>query len=95
MAYFVLVQIDLQDAYFHVPIHQDSKKYPRFAFHSSSSTFLRSGHSSGSHCGRLPPSSNYIGNSISQRLANTPPRPSSFTLPPVSAAAKVSGHGRL
>ena len=63
------------------------------------STSLQSEHcpsgiySFGAHSGSLPPSSGDISNPISRRLVNTPPRLSSFILPPVSVS-KHTEHGR-
>ena len=80
-------KIDLQDAYFHVLIHPDSRKYLRIPV---SSTPLRSEYcppgmyTPGAYSGSLPPSSRDISNSISRRLVDTLPRPSSITSPPVS-----------
>ena len=62
-------------------------------------TSLWSGHcpsgisSSGAHNGSLPPSSGDIGNPISRIMVNTSPRPSSFTMPPVSVT-RYTGPGR-
>ena len=84
-------KIELQDAYFHVLIHPDSRKYPgtyvlpsKLRYIPSRATTLRTEHclsgiySSGTQSGSLPPSSRDIGNPISRRLVITPPRPSSL-----------------
>ena len=86
-------KIDLQDAYFHVPIYPSSRKYLPFAFENKVcqflSTSLQSEHSSsgiysfGAHCGGLPPSSGDFVYSIPRRLVSSPPRASSSTFPSV------------
>ena len=86
-----MFKIDLQDAYFYVPI-QPSIQVSLVCFQkqilSYTSTSLWSEHSpSGvysfrTHCGRLPPSSGDFSYSIPQRLVSSP---SSSTLPSVSA----------
>ena len=50
-------------------------------------------YSSGAHSGSLPPSSGDIGNPIFRHLIDTPPRTSSFIMPPVSVST-YSEHGR-
>ena len=63
------------------------------------STSLRSEHcpsgiySFGAHSGSLPPSSGDIGNPISRRLVNTPPRPSSF-ITPLASVSEHTEYGR-
>ena len=86
-------KIDLQNAYFHVLIqHEVPELCLRKQGISVPSTSLPSEHcpegtySSGAQSGSLPPSSGDIDNSISPQLANTQPRPSSFTTLPVSVA---------
>ena len=69
-----MFKIDLQDVYFHVSINPGSRKYLCFAFESKVYQFLvlllslntapQVFYSFGAHCGRLPPSSKDIGNSI-------------------------------
>ena len=96
-------KIDLQDEYFHVLIYPDSKKYLCFAFENKVGyisfeyfplVWYPSGiYSSGAQIGSFPPLLGDIGNYISQRLVNTPPRPSSFITPPVSVR-KHTEHGR-
>ena len=72
-------KIDLQDAYFHVPIHPSSRKYLRFAFENKVYQF-------GVPYGvRLPAPSGDLGDTISGRLANSPSRSRSFT--PTSSSA--------
>ena len=88
-------KIDLQDAYFHVPIHPSSRKYLRFAFEKQgvpvSSATIRpeygpSGfYSIGAQGNRLPAPSGDLCDSISRRLVNSPSRPQSFT--PTSSSA--------
>ena len=89
-----MFKIDLQDAYFYVPIHpniQVSLVCFRKQSLSIPSTSLQSEHSPsgvysfGTHCGRLPPSSGDFGYSIPQGLVSSTSRPSSSTLPSVSA----------
>ena len=87
-------KIDLQDAYFHVPIHPSSRKYLRFAFENKVYQF-RSEHSPsgfysfGAHGDRLPAPSRDLGDTISRRLVNSKPRPSSF-IPTSSSANKYA-----
>ena len=79
-------KIDLQDAYFHVPIHPSSRKYLRFAFENRVYQFqvqtVRSEHSPsgfysfGAHGDRIPAPSGDLGDTISRRLVDSPPRPS-------------------
>ena len=78
-------KIDLQDVYFHVPIHPSSRKYFRFAFENKVYQFrvLPFGLNTapqifGAHGDRLPPSSRDFGYSLSGRLAGSPSRPSSL-----------------
>ena len=81
-------KIDLQDAYFHAPIHPSSRKYLRFAFVKQgvpvSSTAVRSKHSPssfysfGAYGDSIPAPSGDLGDTISGRLVNSPPGPSSF-----------------
>ena len=76
-------KIDLQDAYFHVPIHPSSRKYLRFAFenrvyrsvykHGPSSFY-----SFGAHGVSIPAPSGGLGDTISRRLVGSSSRPSSF-----------------
>ena len=65
-------KIDLQDAYFHVPIHPSSRKYLRFAFENSPSSF----YSFGAHSDSIHAPSGGFGDTISGRLASSPPGPS-------------------
>ena len=79
----------------------DSRRYIRFAFENKVYQFqvlpfslnTASQASFGAHSGSLPPSSADIGNPISRRLVNTPPRLLSFITPQVSAN-KHTEHGR-
>ena len=66
-------KIDLQDAYFHVIIHPDSRKYLRFAFTNKIFQLqvlpfsLKTGiYSPGTYSGSLPPSSGDIRNPVSR-----------------------------
>ena len=82
-------KIDLQDAYFHVPIHPSSRKYLRFAFKNRVYQFqvLPFGlnkapqvfYSFGAHGDSIPAPSGGFGDTISGRLASSPPGPSNFT----------------
>ena len=82
-------KIDLQDAYFHIPIHPCSRKYLRFAFEKQGLPvfyqyfplvwtqplrFLLVW----ANGGRLPPSSGDLGCALSRRLADPPSRSTSF-----------------
>ena len=88
-------KIDLQDVYFHVPIHPDSRKYLRFAFENRVYQFqvlpfgLNTNHlkffSFGAHSDRIPAPSGDLGDTISSRLVDSPPRPSSFVTTSISA----------
>ena len=81
-------RIDLQDAYFHVPIHPSSRKYLRFAFKNRVYQFQvltvrfehgpSSFYSIGAHGDRLSAPSGDLSGTISRRLVDSPPRPSSF-----------------
>ena len=97
-------KIDLQDAYFHVPIHPNSRKYLRFAFenrvyqfqvlpfgpkHSPSSFY-----SFGAHGDSIPAPSGNLGDTISRRLVDSPSGPSSFVATSGSAN-KYARPGRL
>ena len=96
-------KIDLPDAYFHVLIHPDSRKYLRFTFENKIYQFrvLPFGlntvppgiHPPGTYSGSLPPLSRDISNSISRRLVDTSSRPPSFTSPPVSVTKRTE-YGR-
>ena len=94
--------IDLQDAYFHEPIHPGSRKYLRFAFEKvyqfwvlpfGLNTAPQLLILAGAYCDRLPPLSGDFGYSIPRRLVSSPSRPSSSTLPSVAATkyAKIGG----
>ena len=95
-------KIDLKDAYIHVLIHPDSRKYLCFAFENKT-RYISSEYSLQSeHCpyllfwdtdisGSLPPLSGDTGNSISRQYS--PSRRSSFTTPPVSVI-RYTGPGR-
>ena len=81
-------KIDLQDAYFHVPIHPSSRKYLRFAFenrvyqfrvlpfglNTAPQVFTRLGHTVTAYQGV----SGGFGDTISGRLVSSPPGPSNF-----------------
>ena len=88
-------KIDLQDAYFHVPIHPSSRKYLRFTFREQgvpvSGATLRSEHSpsgfysTGAHVDRLSSPSGDLSDTISRRLVDSPPGPPNST--PTSGSA--------
>ena len=79
-------KIDLQDAYFHVPIHPSSRKYLRFAFENRVYQFqvLPFGlntapqvfYSFGAHGDSIPARSGGFGDTISGRLVSSPHGPS-------------------
>ena len=97
-------KIDLQDVYFHVPIHPSSRKYLRFAFENRVYQFqvLPFGlntapqvfYSFGAHGDSIPAPSGVFGDNISGRLVSSPPGPSNFTMTSGSAN-RYARPGRL
>ena len=95
---------DLQDVYFHVPIHPSSRKYLRFAFEIKVYQFrvLPFGlntapqvfYSIGAHGDRLSSPSGDLVDTISRRLVNSPSGPPSST-PTLGPAYKYTGPSRL
>ena len=91
----LLIQNRSAGAYFHIPIHPSSRKYLRFAFENKVFQFrvlpfcLNTAPQVMTHLGHtiwLPPLSGDFGYSIPRRLVSSPFKPSSSTLPSVSAA---------
>ena len=91
----LLIQNRSAGAYFHIPIHPSSRKYLRFAFVNKVFQFrvlpfcLNTAPQVMTHLGHtiwLPPLSGDFGYSIPRRLVSSPFKPSSSTLPSVSAA---------
>ena len=97
-------KIDLQDVYFHVPIHPSSRKYLRFAFenrvyqfqvlpfglNTAPQVFTRLGHTVTAYLHRQ----GVFGDTISGRLASSPPRPSNF-ITTSGSANRYARPGRL
>ena len=90
-------KIDLQDAYFHVPIHPSSRKYLRFAFENrvyQSKYSPSSFYSFGAHGDSIPAPSGGFGDTISGRLVSSPPGPSNF-ITTSGSANRYARPGRL
>ena len=88
-------KIDLQDAYFHVPIHPSSRKYLRFAFENRVYQFqVLPFVSFGAHGDSIPAPSGGFGDTISGRLASSPPGPSNF-ITSSGSATRYARPGRL
>ena len=99
-------RIDLQDAYFHVPIHPSSRKYLRFAFenrvyqfqvlpfglNTAPQVFTRLGHTVTAYL-HLHLSGGF-GDTISGRLASSPPGPPNF-ITTSGSANRYARPGRL
>ena len=98
-----MLKIDLQDAYFHVLIHPNSRKYLHFAFENkvyqfrvlpfSLNTALRYLLAWDTQWQLTSIVKGYIGNSICRRLVDTSPRPANVTSPSVSVTNHTR-HGR-
>ena len=85
-------KIEMQDAYFHVPIHPSSRKYRKGLVHLrkqgvpvSSATVGSGFYSFGAHGDRISAPPGDLGDTISRRLVDSPPRPPSFN--PTSSSA--------
>ena len=99
-------KIEMQDAYFHLPIHPSSRKYRKGLVHLRkqgvpvSSATVGSEHSPsgfysfGAHGDRISAPPGDLGDTISRRLVDSPPRPPSFN-PTSSSANKYARPCRL
>ena len=93
-------KIDLQDAYFHVPIHPSSRKYLRFAFENKVYQFrvlpfgLNTAPRVFTHGDSIPAPSGGFGDTISGRLVSLPPGPSNF-ITTSGSANRYARPGRL